>query len=69
MAWHIEILKIELEEQLLINYCMIKHLTLLIPKYDGYQHGLASVVYKCFDKTNFLWNCYACMVGDVSYAK
>ena len=20
------------------------------PKYDGYQRGLASVVYKCFDK-------------------
>ena len=23
------------------------------PKYDGYHHGLASVVYKFFDKKNF----------------
>ena len=23
------------------------------PKYDGYQHGLASTVYKCFDEKNF----------------
>ena len=25
------------------------------PKYDGYQRGLASMVYKCFDKKNFWW--------------
>ena len=24
------------------------------PKYDGYQRGSASIVYKCFDKINFL---------------
>ena len=22
-------------------------------KYDGYQHGLASIIYKFFDKKNF----------------
>ena len=26
------------------------------PKYDGYQRGLASMVYKFFDKKNFKWN-------------
>ena len=26
------------------------------PKYDGYQRGLASMVYKFFDKKNFRWN-------------
>ena len=26
------------------------------PKYDGYQRGLASMVYKFFDKKNFGWN-------------
>ena len=25
-------------------------------KYDGYQRGLASMVYKFFDKKNFFWN-------------
>ena len=25
-------------------------------KYDGCQHGLASVVYKCFDKKKFRWS-------------
>ena len=35
------------------------------PKYDGYQRGLASMVYKFFDK-NF---CYACTVRDLNYAK
>ena len=29
MTWLMEILKIELEEQLLIKYCVIKHLILL----------------------------------------
>ena len=29
------------------------------PKYDGYQRGLASVVYKLFDKKSF---CYVCRV-------
>ena len=23
------------------------------PKHDGYQRGLASIVYKCFDKKSF----------------
>ena len=36
------------------------------PKYDGYERGLASMVYKCFDKKNF---CYACAVRDLRYAK
>ena len=27
------------------------------PKFDGYQRGFASMVYKLFDKKNF---CYAC---------
>ena len=27
--------------------------------YDGYQHGLASTVYKFFDKKNIWWICYA----------
>ena len=26
------------------------------PKYDGYQRGLASMVYKFFDKKSFKWN-------------
>ena len=36
------------------------------PKFNGYQRGLASVVYKFFDKKIF---CYACTVRDLSYAK
>ena len=24
-----------------------------VPKHDGYQRGLASIVYKCFDKKYF----------------
>ena len=44
MTWLMEILKIYLEEQLLIKYCVIKHLILLkIRKIYGYQRGLASV--------------------------
>ena len=46
-----QILKIYPEEQFLIKYYVIKHLTLLkYPKYDKYQHGLASVIYKFFYK-------------------
>ena len=46
-----EILKIKLEEQLLIRYYVIKAFTVAKnPKYDGYQCELALVVYKCFDK-------------------
>ena len=42
-----DILKIYLEQQLLIKYYLIKHLILLkIPKYDGDQFELASMVYK-----------------------
>ena len=44
MTWLMEILKIYLEEQLQIKYYVIN------PKYDGYQRGLASMVYKVFDK-------------------
>ena len=37
--------------ELLIKYCIIKHLILLkIKKYGGYQTGIASIVYKIFDK-------------------
>ena len=25
-------------------------------KYDGHQRGLASIIYKVFDKRNFWWN-------------
>ena len=39
------------EEQVLINFREIKHLILQKnPKYGGYQRGLASMVYKFFDK-------------------
>ena len=38
-------------------------------KYDGYQRGIASMVSKGFDKINFRWCRYNCMVGDLSYAK
>ena len=44
-----EILRIKLEEKLLINHYLIKHLILLKIHY-GYQRGLASIVYKYFDK-------------------
>ena len=27
--------------------------TILLPKYDGYQRGLASMVYKFFDKKSY----------------
>ena len=36
--------------QLRIKFYEIKHLILLNPEYDGYQRGLASMVYKFFDK-------------------
>ena len=26
------------------------------PQYDGYQHGIASMVYNFFDKKKFRWN-------------
>ena len=42
MTCLMEVLKIQLEEQLLIKYCVIKHL--IDPKYDGYQRGLALIV-------------------------
>ena len=52
-----EILKIYLEEQLLlIKYCVIKHYqTINIDKnlkYDVYQRGLALMVYKFFHKSS-----------------
>ena len=51
MTWLMEIFKIYPEEQLLITYYVIKHLALLkYLKYDEYQHGLASVIYKFFYK-------------------
>ena len=42
-----DILRIYLEEQLLINYWFIKHLN---PKYNRYQCLLASMVYKFLHK-------------------
>ena len=51
MIWLMEISKICLEEQLMINYYVVKLLIFLNnPKYDGYQRGVASLVYKCFEK-------------------
>ena len=51
MIWLMEISKICLEEQLMINYYVVKLLIFLNnPKYDGYQRGFASLVYKCFEK-------------------
>ena len=50
MIWPMEIIKIQQEEQLLI---VLKDKAFNIaknPKYDGYQRGLASMVYKFFDK-------------------
>ena len=44
MIWFIEILKIQLEEQLLIKHVAKD------PRYNGYQRGLAAMVYKCIGK-------------------
>ena len=44
MIWLAQILQIYLEEQLLIKY-IAKN-----PRYDEYQHGLASMIYKFFDR-------------------
>ena len=47
MIWLVEILKIKVEEQLLIKYCTIKIFNIAKNlKYDGYQRRLASMVYK-----------------------
>ena len=54
MILFMDILRIYREEQLLIRYYVIKHLILLkIPKYEWYQKGLASLVYKFSDKNSF----------------
>ena len=46
MIWHMDILKIQQEEQLLIKaFNIAKNL-----KYDGYQRELSAMVYKFFDK-------------------
>ena len=46
-----EILKIYLEEKLSINYYLKNRLIILkIQTYDGYQRGLALMVYKLFAK-------------------
>ena len=61
-----EILKIYLEEQLLIKYYVIKHLILLkildMVGDDGYQRDLGSMVYKSFDKktTSLAYKSAAC---------
>ena len=49
-----EILKICLEEQLLIKYYLIKAFNIIKnPKYHGYQCRLALLVYKFCDKRSF----------------
>ena len=45
-----EILNIYLQEQLLIKYYVIKYLILLKIRDDGYQRGVASIVYSFFVK-------------------
>ena len=51
MTLLMEILKIYVEEQLVMKCNPIKHLILVeIPKYDWYQHGLDSMAYKYFHK-------------------
>ena len=47
MMWLMENLRIYLEEQPLINYCVIKHL-ILQKIQKGYQGGLASMVCNFF---------------------
>ena len=44
-----KILKISLKEHHLIKYYVAMHLVLLNPKYDRYQRGLVSTVYR-FEK-------------------
>ena len=51
MIWRKEI---SLEEQLLIRYCDKAFNIAKNPNYDGYQHGLASTVYKFFGKKTLL---------------
>ena len=47
MLWHMEILKIQQEDNVLRNktFNIAKN-----PKYDRYQKGLASMIYKFFNK-------------------
>ena len=56
MIWFMEILNIYSEEQLLKKYCLIKKAFKIAknPKYDGYQRGLTSMIYKFFDKKSAL---------------
>ena len=50
IIWLMEILRIYLEERLLIKYCIICNIA-KNPKYDRYQRGLNSMIYNLFDKT------------------
>ena len=52
MTWLMEILRIYLEEQQWMKYCVINKVFDIAknPKYDGHQRGLASMVYKVFDE-------------------
>ena len=53
MTWLMEILKIQQEEQLLIKVLRDKAFNIAKnPKYDAEQRGLASMVYKFFDKNS-----------------
>ena len=45
MTWLMEILKIYLEEQLLKNYCVIKHL-MSLNIVDSYQQGITPIIRK-----------------------
>ena len=52
MTWLTDILKAQLKEQLAIKYYVISDVA-ENPKYDGYQMGLTSTVYKFFDIKTF----------------
>ena len=52
MTWLTDILKAQLKEQLAIKYYVINDVA-ENPKYDGYQRGLISTVYKFFDIKTF----------------
>ena len=57
MTWLTEILRICPDEQLLIQYCVIKAFDIVENlNYDGYERGLASMVYKIFYDKSFSAN-------------
>ena len=50
MKEHILIIKIYLKELFHTIFWKTERENVINPKYDGYQRGLTSMVYKCFDK-------------------